>query len=55
MRTAKKHKAPGYVDLLLDTLKVIASRGGSASIGEIHDGAVDYVAFSNRNIRRIGR
>ena len=32
MKTQKKHKAPGYADLLLDTLKVIASRGGAASI-----------------------
>ena len=32
MKTQKKHKAPGYADLLLDTPKAIASRGGSASI-----------------------
>ena len=29
MKQKKKHKAPGYADLLLDTLKVIANRGGS--------------------------
>ena len=40
MKQHKKHKAPGYADLLLDTLKVIASRGGSASIEEIHDGVI---------------
>ena len=45
MKTLKKHKAPGYADLLLDTLKVIASSGGSASIGEIHDGVVERRKF----------
>jgi len=45
MKTTKKHKAPGYADLLLDTLKVIADRGGSASICEIHDGVVERRNF----------
>lgn len=45
MKQQKKHKAPGYADLLLDTLKVIASRGGSASIEEIHDGVVERCKF----------
>ena len=40
MKQQKMHQAPGYADLLLDTLKVIASRGGSASIEEIHDGVI---------------
>ena len=40
MKPKKKHKAPGYADLLLDTLKVLASHGGSASIDEINDGVV---------------
>ena len=47
MKATKKHKAPGYVDLLLDTLKLIASRGGSASIGEIHDGIVERRNFED--------
>ena len=41
MKQQKKHKAPGYADLFLDTLKVIASHGGSASIEEIHDGVIE--------------
>ena len=45
METIKKHKAPGYADLLLDTLKVIANRGGSATIDEIHDGVVERRKF----------
>lgn len=45
MKQQKKHKAPGYADLLLDTLKVIANRGGSASIEEIHDGVVERRKF----------
>ena len=47
MKQQKKHKAPGYADLLLDTLKVIANRGGSASIEEIHDGVVERRKFSD--------
>lgn len=47
MKLQKKHKAPGYTDLLLDTLKVIASHGGSASINEIHDGVVERRKFSD--------
>lgn len=45
MKQQKKHKSPPYSDLLLDTLKVIASRGGSASIEEIHDGVVERRNF----------
>lgn len=45
MEALKKHKAPGYADLLLDTLKVIANRGGSATIDEIHDGVVERRKF----------
>lgn len=45
MKPQKKHKAPGYADLLLDTLKVLASHGGSASIDEIHDGVVTRRKF----------
>lgn len=45
MKQQKKHKAPGYADLLLDTLKVLASHGGSASIDEIHDGVVTRRKF----------
>ena len=45
METIKKHKAPGYADLLLDTLKVVASRGGSASIDEIYDDVVERRKF----------
>ena len=40
MKSQKKHKTPGYTDLFLDTLKVLARHGGSASIDEIHDGVV---------------
>ena len=40
MKQTKKHKAPGYADLLLDTLKAIADHGGSASNEEIHEGVV---------------
>ena len=39
-KQTKKHKAPGYADLLLDTLKAIADHGGSASNEEIHEGVV---------------
>ncbi len=45
MKQQKKHKAPGYADLFLDTLKVIADSGGSASIEEIHDGVVERRNF----------
>ena len=45
MEPIKKHKAPGYADLLLDTLKVVASRGGSASIDEIYDDVVERRKF----------
>ena len=45
MKTPKKHKAPGYADLLLDTLKVMAQLGGSAKIKEIHDGVVERRNF----------
>ena len=45
MKQQKKHKAPGYADLFLDTLKVIADRGGSASLEEIHDGVVQRRKF----------
>lgn len=44
-KQTKKHKAPGYADLLLDTLKVLSSHGGSASIDEIHDGVVERRKF----------
>lgn len=47
MKHQKKHKAPGYADLFLDTLKVIASHGGSASNEEIHDGVVERRKFSD--------
>lgn len=45
MKQQKKHKAPGYADLFLDTLKVLANRGGSASIEEIHEGVVELRKF----------
>lgn len=45
MKHQKKHKAPGFADLFLDTLKVIAKRGGSASIEEIHDDVVERRQF----------
>ena len=44
MKQTSKHKT-GYADLLLDTLKVLASLGGSASIDEIHNGVVDRRKF----------
>lgn len=47
MNKQKKHKAPGYADLFLDTLKVLANRGGSASIEEIHEGVVELRKFSD--------
>ena len=53
MKQQKKHKAPGYADLLLDTLKVLASHGGAASIEEIHDGVVATFEQTERCPKRI--
>ncbi len=45
MKQTSKHKVPPYADLFLDTLKVLAKLGGSASIDEIHDGVVERRQF----------
>ncbi len=44
-KTKSKHKAPGYAELFLDTLKVLAELGGSATIKEIYDGVVQRRNF----------
>lgn len=47
MKKQKKYKSPRYADLFLDTLKVLASHGGSASISEIYDGVIRLNNFPN--------
>lgn len=47
IKNKKKHKTPGYSEFFLDTLKVIASKGGSASISEIYQGVIDLRGFSD--------
>ena len=42
-----KHKAPKYYDLFLDTLKVVAALGGSASIDEILAGVIERRKFAD--------
>ena len=44
MTQKQKSKCPGYAEFFLDVLKVIAQRGGSASIDEILD---DIIARRN--------
>ena len=50
IKNKKKHKTPGYSEFFLDTLKVIASKGGSASISEIYQGVIDLRGFSDEII-----
>ena len=47
MKQQKKHKAPSYADLFLDTLKVLASRGGTATNVDIYNGVVERRNFSD--------
>jgi restriction system protein len=47
MKKQKKYKSPRYADLFLDTLKVLAGHGGSASISEIYDGVIRLNNFPN--------
>ncbi len=47
MKQESKHKAPRYYDLFLDTLKVVAALGGSASIDEIVTGVIERRKFAD--------
>lgn len=47
MKQMKKHSVPPYHDFFLDTLKVMASLGGSASIDEILAGVIKRRNFSD--------
>ncbi|MBR6123462.1 restriction endonuclease [Candidatus Saccharibacteria bacterium] len=47
MDKKKKYKCPGYAELFLDVLKVVAHLGGSASIDEIRSAVIERRNFSD--------